>query len=63
MPKAFSTIIYRLAAFFCLGALSVGIVVPYNEPNLLGGVSAASSPYVLSMSRLNIPVVSRSVRA
>lgn len=57
MPRAFTSIIYRLAAFFCLGALSVGIVVPYTNPGLLGGASAASSPYVLSMQLLGIPYV------
>lgn len=57
MPRAFNSIIYRLIAFFCIGALSVGIVVPYDNPGLLGGASAASSPYVLSMQRLKIPIV------
>lgn len=32
MPRAFRTILYRLVAFFCIGALCVGIVVPYNDP-------------------------------
>lgn len=33
MPRAFTSIIYRLVAFFVLGSLAVGIVVPYNDPN------------------------------
>lgn len=32
MPRAFNSIIYRLIFFFCIGALSVGIVCPSNSP-------------------------------
>lgn len=63
LPKAFTTIIYRLAAFFCLGALAVGICVPYTDPGLGGATNAVSSPYVLSMERLNIPIVGSLLQA
>jgi hypothetical protein len=51
MPKAFNSITYRLVFFFIIGALSVGIVCPYDAPRLVGasGVSAANSPYVISV--------------
>jgi amino acid transporter len=47
MPRAFNSIIYRLIAFFILGALATGIVVPYNDPSLLSNTrpTAAGSPY------------------
>lgn len=53
MPRAFSSITYRLVFFFIIGALSVGIVCPYDAPRLAGasGVSAANSPYVISVRR------------
>lgn len=50
------SVTYRLVFFFVIGALSVGIVCPYNDPGLLraGGPTAARSPYVISMVRLGI---------
>jgi len=65
MPKAFNSITYRLVFFFIIGALSVGIVCPYDAPRLVGasGVSAANSPYVISMERLNIGVLPHIVNA
>lgn len=65
MPRAFTSIIYRLTAFFILGALAVGIVVPYDDPGLLSGTgpTAAASPYVLGMNRLGISVLPDIVNA
>jgi len=62
MPKAFNSVFYRLTVFFGLGSLCVGIVVPYNDPDLLNAISnahpgAGSSPYVIAMRHLNIPIV------
>jgi amino acid transporter len=53
MPRAFSSITYRLVFFFIAGAISVGVLCPYDAPELVGasGVSAANSPYVISVSR------------
>lgn len=62
LPKAYKSIFWRLALFFILGSLAVGIVVPYNDPGLKeaysnGAGGAAASPYVRSMDRLGIPVL------
>lgn len=44
--------------FFGLGALSVGILVPYTSEQLLGsGSNVATSPYVISMQELGIKVL------
>lgn len=41
--------------FFGLGAVSVGLIVPYNSEGLLGsGSDATASPYVISMQNLGI---------
>src|SRR5690242_13510153 len=34
MPRAFNAVFYRLTVFFVLGSLCVGILVPYNDPEL-----------------------------
>ncbi|KAF1989425.1 putative general amino acid permease [Aulographum hederae CBS 113979] len=68
MPRAYNAVFYRLTAFFVLGSLAVGILVPYNDPELTaafadGKPGAAASPYVVSMNRLNIPVLPHIVNA
>jgi amino acid transporter len=62
MPRAFSSIIYRLSFFYVLGALSVGILVSHNDPALVnavtnGAAGANVSPYVIAMQNMSIKVL------
>lgn len=61
VKNAFKTIYWRFMLFFILGAICVGIVVPWNDPTLqaiLSGKSsaagAAASPYVIAMTNMGI---------
>ncbi|RDW66407.1 putative carnitine transport protein [Coleophoma cylindrospora] len=68
MPKAFKGVFYRLTAFFVLGSLAVGILVPYNDAELKAAFTnslpgAAASPYVVAMNRLKIRVLPDIVNA
>jgi amino acid transporter len=59
IKSAFKTVYFRFGAFFILGALCVGVVCAYNDPELVsvltaGESSAAASPYVIAMKNLNI---------
>ncbi|KAK4867355.1 hypothetical protein LT330_000865 [Penicillium expansum] len=68
LPKAFNGVFYRLTAFFILGVLCVGILVPYNDKTMAdafdnGKPGAAASPYVISMDRLKIPILPDIVNA
>lgn len=68
MPSAFYRVFYRLTAFFVLGSLCIGIVVPYSDPDLLSALSharpgAGSSPYVIAMEHLHIKVLPHIVNA
>ncbi|KAF4428889.1 Amino acid transporter [Fusarium acutatum] len=65
VPRAFKTIIHRLMIFFIGGCLCVGILVPYNHKTLTGGADTYSgaSPYVISMERLQIPMLPSIVTA
>ncbi|PRT54794.1 General amino acid permease AGP2 [Wickerhamiella sorbophila] len=59
LPIAFKGVIYRLTFFFVLGSLCVGIICPYNDPEMLealanGAGGAAASPYVVGMNRMGI---------
>ncbi|KAK6380743.1 hypothetical protein LTS17_004943 [Exophiala oligosperma] len=63
--NAFKTVYWRFGIFFILGALCVGIVVPYNDPTLVaildgtqgGSGTAAASPYVIAMKNMGISVL------
>ncbi|CAG7555273.1 unnamed protein product [Fusarium equiseti] len=68
LPRAFKTVFYRLTCFFVLGSLCVGILVPYDDPNMIaafrdGKSGAAASPYVIAMDRLGIKVLPHIVNA
>lgn len=61
IKSAFKTVYWRFGAFFILGALCVGIIIPYNDPTLVkvlttgtGSGTAAASPYVIAMSNLGV---------
>ncbi|KAF2771865.1 AAT family amino acid transporter [Teratosphaeria nubilosa] len=62
IKNAFKTVYWRFGLFFIVGALAVGIVIPYNDPTLVGILSgktsgagtAAASPYVIAMQNLSI---------
>lgn len=62
IKNAFKTVYWRFGIFFIIGALCVGIVIPYNDPTLVGilsgkssgGGTASASPYVIAMNNLGI---------
>jgi amino acid permease len=68
---AFKTVYWRFGAFFILGSLCVGIVLPWNDPQLQGvflgtsgdGGTVAASPYVIAMSNMGISVLPHIVNA
>ncbi|KAF2197773.1 amino acid transporter-like protein [Delitschia confertaspora ATCC 74209] len=63
IKAAFKTMYWRFGIFFILGALCVGIVLPYNDPTLNeilsteGAGTGASSPYVIAMQNMGISVL------
>ncbi|KFY43358.1 hypothetical protein V494_02023 [Pseudogymnoascus sp. VKM F-4513 (FW-928)] len=71
MYKAYSSFVWRLMFFFLVGALAIGIVVPYNDKTLSdtlsgdrkGSGTGAASPYVISMDKFGIPVLPHIVNA
>ncbi|EGV64238.1 hypothetical protein CANTEDRAFT_113802 [Yamadazyma tenuis ATCC 10573] len=66
MPTAFKTVLYRLALVYIGGALSVTILVAYNDPDYLKTTTestSASSPYVVGMTNLGIKVLPDIVNA
>ena len=64
IKNAYKTVYVRYGIFFILGALCIGIVCAYNDPQLEavnsgggGSGTAAASPYVIAMRNLGISVL------
>jgi yeast amino acid transporter len=58
IPRAIRRVFWRLLFFYVLGSLAVGVLVPYNDPNLLSASSdAAKSPWLIAISNASIPVL------
>ncbi|MBW0469818.1 hypothetical protein O181_009533 [Austropuccinia psidii MF-1] len=55
VPKAIERVFYRILFFFFGSTLVIGMLVPYNSPDLLGGTGdATSSPFVIAIKRAGI---------
>ncbi|CDR43996.1 CYFA0S13e01310g1_1 [Cyberlindnera fabianii] len=63
LANTFRAVFWRLIVFYVLGALCVGILLPYNDPTLnelaaSGSTSDGSfSPYIIAMNNLNVNVL------
>lgn len=66
LPTTFKTVLWRLVLFYVGGALSVTILIAYNDPTYLEATAksgSASSPYVVAMNNLGISVLPHIVNA
>jgi len=64
IKRAITRVFYRILIFYVLGILITGMLVPYNDPNLLQSTgTAAQSPYVIAMTRAGIKVLPSIVNA
>ncbi|EGV65165.1 hypothetical protein CANTEDRAFT_113642 [Yamadazyma tenuis ATCC 10573] len=64
IPFAARTFVYRVIFFYVLGALVIGVIVPYTNPNLLSGSgNGASSPFVIGIKNAGIKVLDHIVNA
>ena len=70
IKTAYKTIYWRFGAFFILGALCVGIIIPWNDKHLqaiLSGSDSSSggsaSPYVIAMKNMKVQALPHLVSA
>lgn len=68
LPKLCKRFIYRLAFFYVLGVLVIGVIVAYDDPNLMGAIasgasSAKASPFVIGMTNVGIHTLPHIVNA
>ncbi|KAJ6260452.1 hypothetical protein Dda_4678 [Drechslerella dactyloides] len=59
IPKAVQRVFWRILFFYVLGTLAIGVLVPYNDQNLLdaqesNAPGAAQSPWVIAIDRAGI---------
>lgn len=65
IAKAVRRVFWRILVFYVLGILITGMLVPYNDPDLLNNDSgtAAQSPYVIAINRAGIKVLPHIINA
>jgi len=55
ISKAVRRVFWRIVIFYILGIMITGMLVPYDDPDLLNGAgTAAQSPYVIAIRRAGI---------
>ncbi|KAG0146664.1 hypothetical protein CROQUDRAFT_44027 [Cronartium quercuum f. sp. fusiforme G11] len=58
VPRAISSVFYRILFFYVFGALVVGMLVPSDDPRLLGATGdASSSPFVIAINETGIKIL------
>ncbi|KAK2865170.1 hypothetical protein FQN49_003843 [Arthroderma sp. PD_2] len=68
IPKAVKRVFWRILFFYVLGALILGMLVPYDDENLLSAQmndepGAAASPWVIAIQSAAIPVLPSIINA
>lgn len=64
LPRCANQFIYRLAFFYILGSLVIGVIADSNSTRLgAGGSTAAASPFVLGIQNAGIPVLNHIINA
>lgn len=54
IPKAVRRTFWRILFFYVLGSLGVGLLVPYNDPQLSNGTGARASPWVIAVQQASV---------
>ncbi|KAF2239060.1 amino acid permease [Viridothelium virens] len=60
LPTAVKQVFWRITLFYIVSLLLVGLLVPYDDPHLLGGSSSAdatASPFVIAIENAGISVL------
>lgn len=64
LPRCAKQFIYRLAFFYILGSLVIGIIADSNSKELASGSgNASASPFVLGITNAGIPVLNHIINA
>ncbi|KAF5360267.1 hypothetical protein D9758_009117 [Tetrapyrgos nigripes] len=55
MPSAVKGTFWRIALIYITTLTLIGLLIPYNEPNLFGGSGSGASPFVIALDKAHIP--------
>jgi amino acid transporter len=62
MPSAVKNTFWRITLIFITSLLMIGLLIPYDEPRLLGGSGASASPFVLVFANAGVSGLDRAWR-
>uniref|UniRef100_A0A8H7K2R5 Amino acid permease/ SLC12A domain-containing protein n=1 Tax=Bionectria ochroleuca TaxID=29856 RepID=A0A8H7K2R5_BIOOC len=57
IPKAIRRVLWRLVLFYVLTSFMVGLLVPYNDSDLVNGTGVRQSPWLIAIKSAGIPVL------
>ena len=68
IPKAVRRVFWRILFFYVLGSLAIGVLIPYDEPRLIGAIKngdpgGAASPWVIAIYRAGVPALPSIINA
>lgn len=64
MPRCANQFVYRLAFFYILGSLIIGVIADSNNPRLTSGTGDVfASPFVLGIQNAGIPILNHIINA
>ena len=64
IPPAIKNVFWRITIFYILSAVIIGLLVPYNDPRLMGGsYDANRSPFVIVFNMANVAGLDHVVNA
>lgn len=63
IPKAARRFVVRLAIFYGISSLLIGVLVPSNDKRLLGASNASASPFVIGILNAGIPILNHIINA
>ncbi|KJZ72542.1 Proline-specific permease [Hirsutella minnesotensis 3608] len=63
IPKAARRFVWRLAIFYGISSLIIGILVRSDNSQLLGASNASASPFVIGIQEVGIPVLNHIINA
>ncbi|KAF8628294.1 hypothetical protein AX17_005997 [Amanita inopinata Kibby_2008] len=63
MPAAVKGTFWRVTIIYISSLTIIGLLIPYNEPRLLGGGGAAASPFVIVLEKAHIRGLNHFVNA
>lgn len=57
IPKAIRRVLWRLVLFYVLTSFMVGLLVPFDHPDLVNGSGVKQSPWLIAIESAGIPVL------